>query len=210
MVAIEARMMQECLRGQQSQITTLKDQLAFVAGERDQWRLQAEKAQGDATRLSKQLAQLQKDFMAMHDNRNYWMDAAEGRRVQPQEPLIPDQLREIIVLLSTLVEQGRQYPHDGKPAHGSSPSYDKEGMNAWVGERWRQLTIVGKHGHYETLFRVVHEAIARVQAPADERVTRLAQQVVQHWREFGPEHGLDEVIEQLATALYPAQPESKR
>ena len=36
---------------------------------------------------------------------------------------------------------------------------DKIAMNAFIQKRWDQLWSEGKHGHYETLFRVVYDAI---------------------------------------------------
>ena len=36
---------------------------------------------------------------------------------------------------------------------------DKIAMNAFIQKRWDQLWAEGKHGHYETLFRVVYDAI---------------------------------------------------
>jgi hypothetical protein len=39
----------------------------------------------------------------------------------------------------------------------------KNELNAWVEERYDALMHEGKHGHYETLFKVVQEAIALVQ-----------------------------------------------
>lgn len=35
----------------------------------------------------------------------------------------------------------------------------KEERNAWVAQRYDALMAEGKHGHYETLFRVVREAV---------------------------------------------------
>jgi len=45
--------------------------------------------------------------------------------------------------------------------------YDKTEMNAFVQSLYDQKMQEGKHGHYETLFHVVHAAIARAQ-PAQE------------------------------------------
>ncbi len=45
-------------------------------------------------------------------------------------------------------------------------SYDKTTMNKFVQERYNQLCAEGKHGHYETMFRVVHEAIEKAAALA--------------------------------------------
>lgn len=42
--------------------------------------------------------------------------------------------------------------------------YDKTELNAFVQALYDQKMREGKHGHYETLFHCVHQAIARVEA----------------------------------------------
>lgn len=32
-------------------------------------------------------------------------------------------------------------------------------FNAWIAARWDELSKAGQHGHYETLFKLVREAI---------------------------------------------------
>lgn len=41
----------------------------------------------------------------------------------------------------------------------SDPLSSKNQLNAWVANRYDELRAAGKHGHYETLFRVVQEAL---------------------------------------------------
>ena len=41
-------------------------------------------------------------------------------------------------------------------------SYDKTDMNGFVSDLYDEKTREGKHGHYETVFHVVHCAIKRV------------------------------------------------
>ena len=43
-------------------------------------------------------------------------------------------------------------------------TYDKTEMNAFVQNLYDQKMLEGKHGHYETIFSVVHAAIAAYQA----------------------------------------------
>lgn len=43
--------------------------------------------------------------------------------------------------------------------------YDKTELNAFVQNLYDQKMQEGKHGHYETMFHCVHQAIARVAAP---------------------------------------------
>ena len=38
---------------------------------------------------------------------------------------------------------------------------EKTRLNLWVQTRYDELMAEGKHGHYETLFKIVQEAIAR-------------------------------------------------
>jgi hypothetical protein len=45
-------------------------------------------------------------------------------------------------------------------------AYDKTEMNSFVIDLYEEKMKEGKHGHYEALFHCVHQAIARVNAPA--------------------------------------------
>lgn len=40
--------------------------------------------------------------------------------------------------------------------------YDKTAMNSFVQDEWDRRWQAGKHGHYETLFGVVHAAIRKI------------------------------------------------
>lgn len=45
----------------------------------------------------------------------------------------------------------------------ATPRGEKEERNARVQKRWDELWREGKHGHYETLFRVVREEVERAE-----------------------------------------------
>jgi hypothetical protein len=45
-------------------------------------------------------------------------------------------------------------------------AYDKTEMNCFVQELYDKKMCEGKHGHYETMFHCVHQAIKRVTPPA--------------------------------------------
>jgi hypothetical protein len=49
-------------------------------------------------------------------------------------------------------------------------AYDKKEMNSFVIDLYDEKMKEGKHGHYEALFHCVHQAIARVNAPAAQPV----------------------------------------
>jgi len=60
---------------------------------------------------------------------------------------------------------------DGKKAaqpeqQAESVAYDKTELNRFVQDLYDQKMQEGKHGHYETLFHVVHQAIKKVAPPA--------------------------------------------
>jgi len=48
-------------------------------------------------------------------------------------------------------------------------TYDKTELNAFVQDLYDKKMREGKHGHYETMFHVVHQAIKRVSAPKQEQ-----------------------------------------
>lgn len=51
-------------------------------------------------------------------------------------------------------------------------TYDKTEMNAYVAALYDEKMREGKHGHYESLFHVVHKAIERAQ-PTDEALVSV-------------------------------------
>lgn len=57
--------------------------------------------------------------------------------------------------------------------------------NTRVAARWDKLTSEGKHGHYETLFQVVNEELAR------------ARSAVEGWRENDWPEGFDRRTAQI-------------
>jgi hypothetical protein len=50
-------------------------------------------------------------------------------------------------------------------------AYDKTEMNGFVQDLYDKKMQEGKHGHYETMFHVVHQAIKRVSPPAPQQHT---------------------------------------
>ena len=48
-------------------------------------------------------------------------------------------------------------------------AYDKTEMNCFVQELYDKKMCEGKHGHYETMFHCVHQAIKRVTPPAAQK-----------------------------------------
>lgn len=55
-----------------------------------------------------------------------------------------------------------------------NPSRSKTERNAWVELRYDALMAEGKHGHYETLFRIVREAIEAAVEVEREACAKLA------------------------------------
>ena len=47
--------------------------------------------------------------------------------------------------------------------------YDKTELNRFVQDLYDEKMQNGKHGHYETMFHVVHQAIKKVAPPAAQR-----------------------------------------
>jgi hypothetical protein len=57
-----------------------------------------------------------------------------------------------------------------QPAPVQEPvAYDKTEMNCFVQELYDKKMCEGKHGHYETMFHCVHQAIKRVPPPAAQK-----------------------------------------
>jgi hypothetical protein len=57
-----------------------------------------------------------------------------------------------------------------QPAPVQEPvAYDKTEMNCFVQELYDKKMCEGKHGHYETMFHCVHQAIKRVTPPAAQK-----------------------------------------
>ena len=72
-----------------------------------------------------------------------------------EEAKINTELRAEIVELKTQLAQPAQEP----------VSYDKTEMNGFVQDLYDKKMQEGKHGHYETMFHVVHQAIKRATPP---------------------------------------------
>jgi len=57
-----------------------------------------------------------------------------------------------------------------QPEQQAEPvAYDKTEINCFVQDLYDQKMQEGKHGHYETMFHVVHQAIKKVAPPAAQR-----------------------------------------
>ena len=54
------------------------------------------------------------------------------------------------------IEEALAQPEQGPVA------YDKTEMNCFVQDLYDKKMLEGKHGHYETMFHVVHQAIKKV------------------------------------------------
>ena len=72
------------------------------------------------------------------------------------------------------IEEALAQPEQGPVA------YDKTEMNCFVQDLYDKKMLEGKHGHYETMFHVVHQAIKKVPPqrtwvePTDEEINLLA------------------------------------
>ena len=70
-------------------------------------------------------------------------------------------------------------------------AYDKTEMNCFVQELYDKKMCEGKHGHYETMFHCVHQAIKRVTPPAAQRqwVGLTEDQIDDIWNRYCDEMG---------------------
>jgi hypothetical protein len=72
---------------------------------------------------------------------------------------------------------------------------DKSERNVRVQARYDQLMAEGKHGHYETMFRVVREEVARAVAAETARCITAAQ-----WFRNVEHYTVDDVAERIRAA----------
>ncbi|CAB4155844.1 hypothetical protein UFOVP662_25 [uncultured Caudovirales phage] len=90
---------------------------------------------------------------------NYWKGLA-AKAEQQAEPTCPD--CKAAVLYECVACSSNNYP----PKQQAEPvAYDKTAMNCFVQRLYDSKMKEGKHGHYETMFHVVHEAIKRFAPP---------------------------------------------
>jgi hypothetical protein len=69
--------------------------------------------------------------------------------------------------LEKMAENARELGLDYETPPVQEPvAYDKTEMNCFVQELYDKKMCEGKHGHYETMFHCVHQAIKRVPPPA--------------------------------------------
>jgi hypothetical protein len=77
-----------------------------------------------------------------------------------QKPICPD--CKAAVLYECVACSSNNYP----PQKQAEPvAYDKTEMNGFVQDLYDRKMQEGKHGHYETMFHVVHQAIKRAAPP---------------------------------------------
>jgi hypothetical protein len=63
------------------------------------------------------------------------------------------------VQLAVAIAKEIQDMYTAPPAAQRKPQYNKTEMNCFVQNLYDQKMREGKHGHYETMFHVVHRAI---------------------------------------------------
>jgi hypothetical protein len=79
-----------------------------------------------------------------------WNDGEVGSHMD--EPYAAEVARRIITAIEEALAQSEQEP----------VAYDKTEMNCFVQDLYDKKMQEGKHGHYETMFHVVHQAIKKV------------------------------------------------
>ena len=92
------------------------------------------------------------------------------------------------------------------------PEYDKTELNAFVQDLYDSKRLEGKHGHYETLFHCVHQAIKRVCGEPEKRDLLYATVAMQEREAQRIENivGTLEQIKQEKLALLAAAPQPQR
>jgi hypothetical protein len=103
--------------------------------------------------------------------------ALKAELAQPEQE--PTQWRDMVVV--TLVREGinkhrarELADHFATPLAAAQPeqepvAYDKTELNRFVQDLYDEKMQEGKHGHYETMFHVVHQAIKKVAPPVPQR-----------------------------------------
>ena len=87
------------------------------------------------------------------------MTGFESKRQMAQAKLDDDDTPVYEVYADTLLIVYQRGFADGKAAVQRKPHYDKTEMNYFVQNLYDEKMREGKHGHYETMFHVVHCAI---------------------------------------------------
>ena len=83
---------------------------------------------------------------------------------EPHAPTVCAQLERIA--REALAEHAmRETQRLGQEIEQEPVAYDKTEMNCFVQDLYDKKMKEGKHGHYETMFHVVHQAIKRVAPP---------------------------------------------
>jgi hypothetical protein len=92
-----------------------------------------------------------------------WLDL--GFDPQDEAEIIFDDLHDVTWSADNASKNGIEYVRATPPAaqpEQEPVTYDKTEMNGFVQELYDKKMQEGKHGHYETMFHVVHQAIKRV------------------------------------------------
>ncbi len=87
-----------------------------------------------------------------------------------------------------MVEQ----PAPATEAHEQEPvAYDKTELNCFAQDLYDKKMREGKHGHYESMFHVIHQCVKKAASPlaqrkplTDEQIAEIAAQGHQRWIEF--------------------------
>lgn len=73
--------------------------------------------------------------------------------IDPIDPLLD---RYTLDVAASLMEK-----YHGNEAADRIRALRPEPLNWFIARRWDELMAAGKHGHYESLFQLVHEALER-------------------------------------------------
>ena len=85
------------------------------------------------------------------------MTGYQSKRAMAQDKLV-------VTDIDGHVVRDARKPKNAQPAQ-EPVAYDKTEMNGFVQDLYDKKMQEGKHGHYETMFHVVHQAIKRATPP---------------------------------------------
>ena len=105
-----------------------------------------------------------------------WNDGEIGGHMD--EPYSAEIARKAITAIKEALAQPEQEP----------VAYDKTEMNCFIQDLYDKKMQEGKHGHYETMFHVVHQAIKRV--PPQRTWVGLTDEEIRKW--WASENGLED------------------
>ncbi len=67
------------------------------------------------------------------------------------------------------------------PAQRKPLTYDKTELNCFAQDLYDQKMREGKHGHYESMFHVIHQCVKKVASPLAQRKPLTDEQIVKCW-----------------------------